>query len=190
LYQSLLGDGKIREFLLRCDQDLAKEVRKAGCPRCSGRLHQANYPRKPRGDDSDTGPVIRLSFCCGAEGCRKRATPGSLRFFGRKVYLGLAFVIAGVMGQEGSGLRSGSLQERLGVSRRTLRRWRRWWATLFVQSRFWQAVQGRFQTPISATDLPRGLLDRFPGDARDRVLALLRFLSPITTTSLPESPAF
>jgi hypothetical protein len=41
-----------------------------------------------------------------------------------------------------------------------------------------------------AVDLPRDLLDRFPGNARDRLIALLRFLSPLTTSSLPGSPAF
>jgi hypothetical protein len=186
----LLGDEKIREYLLRCDRDLAKELRRGGCLLCSGRLDQANYPRKPRGDDSNPDPVFRLSFCCCIEGCRKRATPQSVRFLGRKVYLGVTVVIAGVLGQAGSGIGAGQLQKLLGVSRRTLQRWRRWWRTLFVGSRFWQAARGQFQTPIAAVDLPRDLLDRFPGNARDRVIALLRFLSPITTGSLPESPAF
>ena len=190
MYQSLLGDEKIREFLFRCDRDLAEEVRKGGCPRCSGRLHQANYPRKPRGEDSGTDPVFRLSFCCGVEGCRKRATPGSLRFLGRKVYLGTAVVIAGAAGQGRPGLSTRQICELLGVSRRTLRRWRRWWTTLFVESRFWQAARGQFQTPIVAADLPHQLLGRFAGDARARLIAMLRFLSPITTTSLPEPPAF
>jgi hypothetical protein len=106
------------------------------------------------------------------------------------VYLGLTFVIAGVLGQGGSGVGAGQLQKLIGVSRRTLRRWRRWWTTLFVESRFWRAARGRFQTPIVAADLPRDLLDRFPGHARDRVIALLRFLSPLTTGSLLQSPAF
>lgn len=190
MYQSLLGNERIREYLFRCDRKLAEKVRKGGCPRCSGRLHQANYPRKPRGDAGNSRPVIRRSFCCGVEGCRKRATPRSLRFLGRKVYLGLTFVIAGVLGQGGSGVGTRQLQELLGVSRRTLQRWRRWWTTLLVESRFWRAAQGRFETPISPADLPRELLDRFDGDACARLLALLRFLSPITTTSFPESPVF
>ncbi|MFH1268448.1 MAG: hypothetical protein ABIK89_22225 [Planctomycetota bacterium] len=189
-YQRLPGDEKIRELLLRCDRDLAKELRKGGCLVCSGRLDQANYPRKPRGDDSNPDSVFRLSFCCCVEGCRKRATPRSVRFLGRKVYLGMAVVIAGVLGQAGSGVGAGQLQKLLGVSRRTLQRWRRWWRTLFVESRFWQAARGQFQTPIAAADLPRDLLDCFPGNARGRVIALLRFLSPLTTGSLPESPAF
>lgn len=189
-YQRLPGDEKIRELLLRCDRDLAKELRKGRCLLCSGRLDQANYPRKPRGDDTNPDPVFRLSFCCCVEGCRKRATPRSVWFLGRKVYLGITVVVAGVLGQAGSGVGAGQLQTLLGVSRRTLQRWRRWWRTLFVESRFWQAVRGQFQTPISAADLPRDLLDRFSGHARDRVIALLRFLSPLTTGSLPESPAF
>ncbi len=190
MYQRLLGNERIRAFLLRCDRELAEEVRKGGCPRCSGRLHQANYPRKPRGEELGLGPVVRLSFCCGVEGCRKRATPRSLRFLGRKVYLGLAVVIAGVLGQGASRLGTGALQKLLGVSRRTLGRWRRWWGTILLESRFWQGARGRFQAPISAADLPRELLDRFPGKARDRVVALLRLLSPLSTSSLPESPAF
>lgn len=190
MYLRMLGSKKLQEFLFRCDRDLAEEVRKGGCLLCSGRLDQANYPRKPRGDDSNLDPVFRLSFCCCVEGCRKRVTPPSVRFLGRKVYLGLTFVIAGVLGQGGSGVGVGQLQKLLGVSRRTLRRWQRWWTTLLVESRFWQAVRGRFQIPILAADLPGDLLDRFPGDARDRVIALLRFLAPLTTGSLPESPAF
>jgi hypothetical protein len=58
LYQRLLGNEGIREFLFRCDRELAEEVRRDGCPHCSGRLHQSNYPRKPRGDDFDSGPVL------------------------------------------------------------------------------------------------------------------------------------
>jgi hypothetical protein len=57
------------------------------------------------------------------------------------VYLSLTVVIAGVLGQGGSGVGVGELQTLLGDSRRTLRRWRRWWTTLFVESRFWQSAR-------------------------------------------------
>jgi hypothetical protein len=71
-------------FLLTIDQDLAETTRRHGCP-CGGRLHRSNYPRKPRGDCdtlSDTYNT-RFSFCCDRDGCRKRSTAPSVRFFGR-----------------------------------------------------------------------------------------------------------
>ena len=36
-------------FLLRIDEEFAETVREAGCGCGDGRLHKANYPRKPRG---------------------------------------------------------------------------------------------------------------------------------------------
>ena len=59
-------------FLFTIDQDLAETARRQGCP-CGGRLHRADYPRKPRGGP-DTPPATyktRFSFCCDRDGCRK-----------------------------------------------------------------------------------------------------------------------
>jgi hypothetical protein len=39
----------------------------------------------------------RFSLCCGREGCRRRATPPSIRFLGRRVYVGAAVIIASVV---------------------------------------------------------------------------------------------
>ena len=36
---------------------------------------------------------IRLSFCCDRDGCRKRVTPPSVRFLGRKVFLAVAVIL-------------------------------------------------------------------------------------------------
>jgi len=79
--------------------------------------------------------------------------------------------------------RAGRLCTLIGVNRRTLARWRGWWQTTFVQSPFWQAARSRFQPPISATALPLRLLDRFAGDLRAQLIALLRFVAPITASS-------
>jgi hypothetical protein len=193
VYQSFLKDEEFSAFLFRCDRDLAREAREGDCPRCRGRLHQANYLRKPRGVSDELLPpeaALRLSLCCGTEGCRRRLTPSSLRFLGPKVYVGLAVVVAGVLGERGSGFGTGKICGLIGVGRRTLHRWRRWWRGTFAESRFWQAARGRFQAPIPAADLPHGLLDRFAGDARARVISMLRFLSPITSALLRKSPAF
>ena len=62
--------------------DLAAETRNKGCS-CGGRLHCAPAlpppPRKPKGTPAQLPEpqLIRLSFCCDRDGCRKRATPPS-----------------------------------------------------------------------------------------------------------------
>ena len=54
MYHDLPRTARFWSFLFAIDQDLAETTRKQGCP-CGGRLHCANYPRKPRGDArSDT----------------------------------------------------------------------------------------------------------------------------------------
>ena len=84
-----LATARFWSFLLAVDQDLAEETRKKACP-CGGRLHSANYPRKPRGTPVQLPEreCLRLSFCCDRDGCRKRVTPPSVRFLGPKVYSG------------------------------------------------------------------------------------------------------
>jgi hypothetical protein len=125
--------------------------------------------------------VMRRSFCC--EKCRRRTTPGSLLFLGRLVYFSVVVVLVETMRRGVSQDRLVSLQEHVGVSARTLRRWRRWWQTTFTQSGFWRLIRGRLRHPIAASDLPLALLDCFDGDARTRLLALLRLLLPISVGS-------
>jgi hypothetical protein len=86
LYQTLLGSSNFFALLLRFDEDLALQARAVGCA-CGGALPSARYARKPRGGPEGLGPehAMRLSFCCSVEGCRRRVTPPSLRFLGRKV---------------------------------------------------------------------------------------------------------
>ena len=86
MYQEFPQGASLWLFLLSVDQDLAERTRQQPCP-CGGRLHRANYPRKPRGCDQDLPQDYdsRFSFCCDRDGCRKRITPPSVRFLGRKV---------------------------------------------------------------------------------------------------------
>jgi hypothetical protein len=51
----------------------------------------------------------------------------------------------------------------------------------FVRTAFWKAARGRFTPSINDADLPHDLLARFPGAAVTPMIALLRFLSPLTT---------
>ena len=49
LIAKLLGDNRFYHVLVRIDAELAATARDAGCAKCSGRLHNAYYPRKPEG---------------------------------------------------------------------------------------------------------------------------------------------
>jgi hypothetical protein len=178
----LLRDGKLYELLVRCDEDLARTTREAGCRVCGGCLHRADYPRKPRGG-FEGEEARRLSFCCAVDGCRKRATPPSVRFLGRRVYWAVVVVLLSVLAHGPTPARVRRLREELGVSRRTLARWRRWWLDRFVASAFWRSAKSRFAPPVDERELPQQLLERFALPDVSRVLALLRFLSPITTSS-------
>lgn len=186
MYQTLttvLNDTRFHELLLRLDRDLATPVRAAGCPSCSAVLHSAAYERKPRGMPVQLPREHRqrLSFCCAKDGCRQRATPPSLRFFGRKVYLGGLIVLISALRCGPTPARIARLQELIGVSRRTVMRWRRWWCEVFTDSVFWRAATAAFMPPVHSADLPASLLRRFTGNPQEQLIALLRFLSPITT---------
>lgn len=185
----LVGDAKFYHALERIDAELAEATRQAGCSQCRGRLHSARYPRKPRGGPADLPPGYegRASFCCAVEGCRRRATPPSVRFLGRRVYLGAVVVLASAMQQGISALRARRLKELFGVSRPTLERWRSWWRETFPASRFWQSLRGRF-VPAVDDRLPLSMLERLIHHEHP-VAALLRVLLPISTAPWLEASA-
>lgn len=187
MYHKLLHDASLYAFMLRIDVDLAMAARAGGC-RCGGRLHSARYPRKPRGGPEDLGPEYgrRASFCCAVDGCRGRVTPPSVRFLGRRVYLGAVVVLGAAMMQGVTPRRAAQLRELLGASRRTLERWQRWWREVFMETAFWRAMRGHFVPAVDEGALPGSLLERFaaPADGvRTKLIAMLHFLGPLTTSS-------
>jgi hypothetical protein len=181
LYRALLVDARFHNLLLALDRDLAAAARAKGCLRCGGVLHSARFRRKPRGSPAglDEGYDLRLSFCCATDLCRKRRTPASFRFLGRKAFLGVVVVLVSAL-HHGAAKAMGELCELMGVSRRTVGRWRGWWRTTFVASRFWRVAAARFMPPVDQARLPASLLERFSGGAAERLIALLRLLLPIT----------
>lgn len=189
LYTTLLTEATLFDALIAIDQDLAATAQAGGCRRCpclrrqAGRLHHGDYPRKPRGGPAtlSTAYEKRTSFCCAR--CRKRVTPASVRFLGRRVYLGAIVVLACVLRQGPTPWRVARVRALLGVSADTLARWHRWWRDVFVHTAFWRAARSRFARPVDAADLPRGLLACFGGEAFAQTVATLRFLGPLTTTS-------
>jgi len=102
LYTTVLADATLFEALLKIDRELADAAQAGGCLICGGRLDHADSPRKPRGGPANLGSEYdrRTSFCCAD--CRKRLTPMSVRFLGRKVYLGVVVLLACVLRQGGA----------------------------------------------------------------------------------------
>ena len=82
-------------------------------------------PGRPRSSSRAYG--YRLSFCCDRDGCRKRVTPPSVRFLGRKVYLGAVVILVAAMRQGPSPRRVRELSSLFGVDRRTIARWQVFW---------------------------------------------------------------
>lgn len=180
--QKLLRDARFQAFLLEADREIAAEAREEGCARCGGVLHSAAFRRKPRGGSPGLGDEAerRCSFCCAEEDCRKRRTPPSLRFLGRRVYLGAVVVLVSAMRHGATPARMRKLRDHLQVSRRTVERWRAWWHEAFAESPFWRIAAAAFMPPVDAGLLPASLLERFSGDDEARLVGLLRFLGPIT----------
>jgi hypothetical protein len=185
MYHKLLADASFWAFLFTIDQDLARKCAEHGCS-CGGRLHVANYPRKPRGGPRDLPEQYRyrLSFCCNRDGCRKRVTPQSVRFLGRKVYLGAVVVLVAAMRQGPNARRIRELTKLFDVDQRTLYRWRNFWNEHFPRTKFWKVARARLVPVFNIVDIPRSLLEAFvrSADDRDGWGKLLDFLSPISTT--------
>ena len=185
MYHELLHNASFWAFLFSVDEDLARAAREAGCS-CGGRLHCANYPRKPRGgcEKLPESYGYRLSFCCERDGCRKRTTPPSVRFLGRKVYLAAVVVLVAAMRHGPSPRRVRELTELFGADRHTIARWCTFWREHFPQTPFWKVARGRFSPQLRIAELPRAMWEAFVHreDSREDWERLLRFLSPITIT--------
>ena len=161
----------------RIDASIAEAFREAGCGRCGGRLDVADYARKPRGLGFRRGEgFTRFSFCCGSEGCRRRSTPPSVRYFGSRVYASGCFPVVSALSGGCSAAAAGKLCMRLGIARRTLRRWRR---EAFPRTPQWISRQGGLARPPAGDALPASLRALF-GVAGDRggLLRALRWLLP------------
>jgi hypothetical protein len=145
-------------------------------------LHSARYLRKPRGRPCLLGPEhdLRFSFCCAVDGCRRRGTPPSLRFLGRKVYLAAIVVLISILRHGVSASRMQRLSGVISIDRRTVERWRTWWRNTFAASPFWRSARAAFMPPVDQERLPASLIERFTGDDIARLVALLRFIGPIT----------
>jgi hypothetical protein len=183
MYHDLPRAARFWSVLLAIDQDLAEMTRMKACS-CGGRLHCANYLRKPRGTPAQLpeSQCLRLSFCCDREGCRKRVTPPSVRFLGPKVYLGAIIIVISALRQGPTPRRVRELSERFNVDRRTIARWQVFWREQFPQTPFWKIARARLVPLVEIIALPYSLVHAFLGRHRPcrGWTLLLRFLAPIT----------
>jgi hypothetical protein len=184
MFQRNSESAQFADLLCQFDEDLARQCRAQGCPHCQGRLHLACYPRKPRGGGCALREdyLWRWSFCCAREACRTRTTPVSVRFLGRRVYLGAVVALSACMQQGLSDRRMAALDLVLEVPRRTLKRWRLWWREVFVHTAFWQLARARLMPPVDERELPLSLFERFAQiEFGQQLGCLLNFISPLST---------
>lgn len=176
-------------MLVELDERITEQVRRAGCSRCGGRLDRADYARKPRGEvvaPSAEAWAKRFSLCCSREGCRRRSTPPSVRFLGRKVYVEVAVLLACLAANARGQARVPAPPSAAPV--RTVRRWLTWWRTVFVASAFWSEARARLLPPVAERLLPASLLARF--SVTSGLLDLARFIAPMTTSSVADGSRF
>lgn len=182
--------GEFFRLLEEFDKGVARRVAEAGCPWCEGPLHRGDYARKPRGAliaPAGETSVVRFSLCCGREGCRRRATPPSLRFLGRRVYLGVVVIVASLVAQWlGTAEASRPVT---GVPARTTRRWVGWWRGPFIETEVLLAVRARL-VGLAIGELPASIIAKLAGTWPQRVRAALELLAPLTTGSLPAGSPF
>jgi hypothetical protein len=179
-YRSLID--RLKEL----DEQLALKAQREGCLACGGRLHRADYPRRLRepGAVNEQRRVFRrISFCCEIDTCRKRLTPPSLRFLGRRRYDAVVVVLASMAVHGLKGPQLAAMSATLGIARTTLARWCAWWRDNFLKSDLWSVLRSRLVPPVDAQAMPRALFDRIRMRGDDRLVEVLRLVSPWGVTS-------
>jgi len=167
-------DEAIFQLLREVDHALFIAIKEKGCLKCGGPLDTANYSRKTRG--MGEALEIRYSLCCRSDGCRRRSTPRSLRFLGRKVYGAWVVIVAldfckefGLKGQ---------------VARQTIARWRLFWREqLSEASPFLMWARGALPPGTPVANSPGILLNHFGFPSQESWPPILRFFTePICKT--------
>lgn len=182
----LLQKSNLFFLLYRIDEDLAGQCRESGCPYCGGRLHRADYERKPRGGP-DTIPepyLVRHSFCCERPDCRKRSLPPSCRFWGRRVYWSCAILVVMALRQgRTTGFSVNKIMTMFGVDRKTVCRWTGYFREQFPATDRWRMLRGRVSAQVPDSSLPTGLLEYFIAQCRSHEVGLIACLHFLASTN-------
>jgi hypothetical protein len=177
--------------LTTIDTAIVARAAEEPCRDCGGPLYRGDYPRKPRGGLLAIAAEAwgrRFSLCCGRDGCRHRATPPSVRFLGRRVYVGAIVVLASAVALGAVTVSAGV--RTTGVPARTTRRWLRWWRGPFTASGPFVDLSARLVPAPDRARLPASLLERLAGDEPSAIAKLLAWVAPLTTTSCPGGSRF
>lgn len=178
---NFLSNASFHKLLIKIDGEIADKTRQTGCT-CGGPLHRADYPRSPFGLPEAYREYYqqRLSLCCGQ--CRKRLTPQSVRFFGRRWFPGPIVILISALKQGATERRCAQIRRHFGIviSQSTWSRWRRWWRIEFVATSFWQQDKALVPIAYLSGPFPRTLLSVFLGRLEEQLVLLLRFLAPLT----------
>jgi hypothetical protein len=177
-------------LLVELDAAMTRRVAAGGCTCCEGPLHRSDYARKPRGAliaPAGEAFAVRFSLCCGREGCRKRATPPSVRFLGRRVYLGAVVIVASIVGLTVRA--AGEIRRQTGVPVRTVRRWLGWWQGPFLSTEVWAWLRARL-VGAEVEQVPASIVGRLPGTWTERVVEMLSWLAPLTTRTVRDGARF
>lgn len=182
LCAALLSNSSFLSLLAEVDKLEGERMKGARCSECQeGVLHCAYYPRMPRGLKFPLflSNTRRISFCCSK--CRKRTTPPSLQFCGRKVYSSL-IVILSLLLRSTRDPRHTLLSIRgvLGVSEKTIQRWRELVVT-FLATAEWAALRLTLSPIFSTEHFPSSLMAEFKvknSDETEAVRRMMHFLSP------------
>jgi len=181
---SLLQKNFSTLFLI--DGEICADEKQKGCPYCGSILDRADYTRKPRGGPKSLSDENnkRFSLCCRKDGCRKRLTPASIRFLGRRVYFSVVIIVATVLVSGPNAKRLSQINEYLSVKidRKTMKEWRRWWSDVFPKNAHWQKIKSLFIPPIDEGILPGSLVYSF--SSRDppnehEIIKILKILSNV-----------
>lgn len=162
MYLDTVHQATFYRTLHRIDVDLAQICRESGCVHCDGPLRDGRYVRKPRGGPPGLPEEVsvRLSLCCGRDGCRRRTLPPSCLFLGRKVYWGAIVLVTVALRQRRPGSASAAtLRKLFGVSWETVKRWMEDFAEVFPNSQQWKRCRGRVPVSVREDDLPAGLIE-------------------------------
>lgn len=156
-YPVSVPDPSVLLAMAALDRQIASDAKANGCAKCGGPLHDATWPRKPRGAELPECCSIRLGLCCGH--CRKRTLPDSTLFCGRHVYLKVVLLlVVAARQQQLSPTSLTTLRRLFGVSAHTVRRW----VAVFLQrlqaAPSWQHRRGRISPAVRDADVPHALL--------------------------------
>lgn len=163
----VLPDNDFFKILSKLDHDLFLAIKKTPCPHCGGKLDTANYHRKPRG--AGELETIRYSLCCRNDGCRRRLTPSSLRFLGRKVYSICVVILA-------------EFVDRLvlisRIARKTLARWYNFWKERLASDHpFMRMFKSFLPVKFQSKGLPSTILEVFKFRNRESWIPILNFFT-------------